>query len=609
MPRRRILLAALLFFCLFAPKLRALEEIPLDGEWQFAQDPVANPAPRAAGGQRWTPIDVPAILPQRHGKSISGRYRLRFDLPRDVFSPNAQWSLVIDAIRHADEVWLNGRRIGGEGRFSPSWRFAATNPQGMMRVYDIPPGLLRHRDNLLLIRTKIGFGPAWGAMFPGGAGIISGGVSLVPKARAASLKRQRLLRDSVVDAVFITLGAIDLLVIVLLLGKARASVPEFKWLVVTSVLMLLGASGHDIFYTLGLDIHAELLLMIALLGVPPSIALYFQAQYGLIGARALRIGIFLWLASSAAILLPVFGDGLKIIAWYCYSAIALASFVCALFCAIRGVREKRVAAKTQLLALVVYLLSIRTQWLPDVFFGHRNVQIGSLFYRYALLFAYFARVRQIQVDYRRLSQRVSRVADEVHSHLSRELHDGIGQKLASMKLQVQLAASSGDNARLRNIREELDSAIAALRGMLAGMHPYHLERHGLAAAIREEAAHINKMRDDLIIETRLDEITLETEQALQLFRIFQEAVGNAIHHGKASRILIELKAGRERLLLRCSDNGEGFNVDAKLTEAKKGLGLISLRERAALLDGELNIESGKGQGARISVIAPLSGLP
>jgi len=486
------------------------------------------------------------------------------------------------------------------------WRFSGTQPQGMMRVYPIPEGLLKPGENQLGIRARIGFGDGWGAMFPGGSGIIMGRVSLMPLDAARRLQRETTLRASVADAVFITLGVVDLLVIVLLLGRARTDVPEFKWLVLTSLLMLLGASGHDLFYILGLNIHSEALLMIALLGVPPSIALYFDAQHGYLREPARQTGIALWGLSALILLTPWGDDNLKRAAWYLYSAIATAAFICALVCAIQGVRERRAAARIQLLALIVYLLSIRTQWLPDVFFGHRNVQIGSLFYRYALLYAYFARVRRIQIDYQQLSRRVATIADAVHASLSRELHDGIGQKLASMKLQLQLAAAPGGDDHLRNLREELDSAIAALRRMLAGLHPLNLDRYGLAPAIRQEAEHIARMQGAAQIETRLENIPLDKETELQLFRIFQEAVGNAIRHGQASRIIVELTANDRLLTLTISDNGAGFDVASQLADQQReGRGLISLRERAALLNGRLLIESHRDRYTKITVTAPI----
>ena len=576
------------------------ERFPLGGEWMLsdAAESESPPGDDAA----WHAVDVPAIIPQRHRKPTSVWYRLRFDAPPALVASTEPIALVIDDIRLADETWLNGARIGGEGKFSARWRFDATNPQDLMRVYALPADLLRAQDNRLYIRAKIGFGDGWGAMFPGGAGIVKGEVALAPLASAAADRQKTLIRATLADGVFITLGVIDLLIIVLLLGRSPSPIPEFKWLVLTSLLMLLGSAGHDIFYVLGLDIGGDLLLIIALLGVPPSIALYFQAQHGYLSRQALSTGVVLWLVSASIILLPGFSNNIKLAAWYLYSAIALASFICALLCAIRGVRQKRVAAKIQLLALVVYLFSIRTQWLPDVFFGHRNVQIGSLFYRYALLYAYLARIRRIQLDYRSLSQRVTRIADAVHGNLSREMHDGIGQKLASMKLQLQLAGRDGNGGHLNNIREELDSAITSLRRILAGLHPLHLDRYGLVSAIRQEARHIEKMRGKVKIDTRLEPVTLDKEQELQLFRIFQEAVGNAIHHGRASQITVELSANDRLLSMRLTDNGTGFDVGAKTADRKPGgLGLVSLRERVALLDGELDIKSEAGEGTCVTV--------
>ncbi len=574
----------------------------LQGQWEFhyGERPDDRREPTLTD---WLPIPFPGVLGQQHGNPTTGWYRLRFDIPPTWLHNPAPLALLIEHLRLADETWLNGVRIGAEGSFDPPWHFRATNPQGMTRVYPIPAGLLRARNNVLTIKIAIGFGKAWGAMFPGGAGVIDGHIYIGNASALTQRQQKTLIDNTVLDTIFITLGIVDVLLIILLLGRSRTTFPEFKWLLLSSVLMLLGSAGHDLFYLSEWDIHANLMLMLALLGIPPSIALYFHEQYGHLTDHWLQSAGLLWLLASLLILLPGPADPVKTLAWYLYDLIAMASMLYALLCALRGVRDKRTAALPQLIALLVYIASIRTQWLPDAFLGHRNVQIGSLFYRYVLLYAYLARVRQIQIDYKALSRRVVSITDQVHASLSRELHDGIGQKLASIKLQAQLALGAPHGNHLSNIRHELDSAIETLHRMLAGLHPIQLDRRGLTTALAEETHTLRTLHPGVQINTRLDNVSLDKITELQLFRIFQESLNNAIRHGQATHITIDLEHRHQHLRLTIRDNGTGFDPDALQQQSPKdhGLGLISLNERVALLNGQVDIDSCPGQGSCITV--------
>ncbi len=606
MPHPTIQTLLLFLVCTMAMTVPAAEAQRLSGSWQFHENNSGSKQPPPGDSPGWHDVAVPGMLNQQHGQSISGWYRLRFD--RDsVAGDRTPKALLIEQLRHADDTRLNGVRIGAEGRFESPWEFSATNPQAAQRVYPIPPGLLRARNNELLIRTVTGFGPAWGALFPGGAGIIDGDIRIDPLDDLSAKQRQTQLTGSILDSVFITLGIVDVLLILLLLRRSQQIFPEFKWLLITSLLMLLGASGHDVFYLTGLNIHANFLMAVAMLGVPPSIALYFHAQHRNIPRTLLRTLALIWGISSLTLLLPWPDNGLKTAAWYLFNGIALASFAYAVACAVSGVHQKRVAAWPQLLAIVVYILSIRTQWLPEVYFGHRNIQIGSLFYRYALLYAYILRLQQMQTDYRALSRRVVGMADAIHAKLSRELHDGIGQSLSAIKLRTQLALQSTPSRQLSTIRDELDQAIVDFRRILGGLHPLQLDQRGLHAALRDEASHLESLHPGLCITLEVDPAgTLDRETELHLFRIFQEAVHNAIRHGKARHITVSLKQEGSQAEFRIHDDGQGFGRIQQGTNRKsQGLGLVSLRERAAMMGGQFAIDTHPGEGTRITVHMPL----
>lgn len=154
-----VLLRALLLSFLSIP-CYALNKAPIEGQWKFQYGDNPNWSSPSLNDEHWPTIKIPSLLSQQHNQAITGWYRVRFDHPE--IENKVSQALLIDYLRHADESWLNGQKIGGKGHFNKPWEFKYTNPQGLIRVYHIPPALLQAKDNVLAIKVSIGFAPAWG---------------------------------------------------------------------------------------------------------------------------------------------------------------------------------------------------------------------------------------------------------------------------------------------------------------------------------------------------------------------------------------------------------------------------------------------------------------
>lgn len=577
-------------------------KVLLAGDWKFQYGDDSNWSLVNFDDTNWPNVKVPSLIKQLHQQPINGWYRLHFDAMVDVNEPQA---IMIESLRHSDETWINGIRIGGEGNFEKPWHFSYTNPLELIRVYEIPAGFLKAKDNVLSIKVNIGFGSAFGAMFPGGAGILRNNIYLGNAKALKKIHQKKLLETSAIDVFFLTLGLVEFFIILFLLRNSLSSFPEFKGLLFTSFIMLLATAGHDFFYIHGLNFKVNLLIFIALLCMPLSVALYFWSQYRNIKTSYVKSIVGLWAISSILILIPWVADDIKVIIWYLWLFLASCFFIYSLFCAFYGVYIGRIGAVTQLIAVVVFLLSIRTQGLPDSFYGHRNIQIGSMFYRYALLFAYFQKIKHMQINYKDLSQKVVNIADDIYANLARELHDGIGQHLASIKLQTKLAKTKASNIHMENIESELAIAIKGLRRLLVGLHPVLIDKYPITKALEKERQHQEELHS-IKITLETNPMKLGKRMEHQIFRIVQECVNNAINHGHASKIKIKLIQDDNIIQLDINDNGIGFNVKKRPnTKNKGGLGLISLHERIALLDGRLNIKSKKHRGTEINVVIPL----
>ncbi len=198
--------------------------------------------------------------------------------------------------------------------------------------------------------------------------------------------------------------------------------------------------------------------------------------------------------------------------------------------------------------------------------------------------------------------------EDERRRLARELHDGPAQALAAALFGVDLALAAVGREPAR-AREELLSARALVRdalddvrALMTGLRPRLLEERGLAAAVRAIAAMPALWGPEVQVETRglASGERLAPDVELGIFRIAQEAVSNARRHSAASRIQVTLDVANDWVRLEVADDGRGL-----ADFPGQGNGLPGMRERVALLGGDLKILSSPGTGTRVEVWLPL----
>jgi len=216
-------------------------------------------------------------------------------------------------------------------------------------------------------------------------------------------------------------------------------------------------------------------------------------------------------------------------------------------------------------------------------------------------------VRDI-TERKRLEREILEISDREQRRIGHDLHDGLCQHLAGIELMSQVleqkltpqskeaAKRAGDIAK--NVRE----AIGQTRSLARGLSPVTLESEGLTSALHELAVNTEELFN---VKCRFDGDARESVRnravATHLFRLAQEAVSNAIKHGKARRISIHLKADPGRIYLAVTDNGKGF--PAKMPKTK-GMGLRIMQSRTGMIGGTLTIERNAGGGTSIICSAP-----
>jgi signal transduction histidine kinase len=216
---------------------------------------------------------------------------------------------------------------------------------------------------------------------------------------------------------------------------------------------------------------------------------------------------------------------------------------------------------------------------------------------------------------RGVSRRTIKAETEVRRRLAETIHDGPVQELIALDMVLSATGSAIEQGETERTLELLGEArslagrnIQVLRDEIVDLGPYAFEELSFETAV-ENCMQSWKRRYDFEVTLTLEPLKLAPECAGELFRITQEAVVNAGRHSGADTVAIALRELGEEVELRVVDNGDGFDGDGPLSAPQPGhLGLASMRERAELLGGRLEIES-SGRGTRILVRAPLDAVP
>jgi two-component system sensor histidine kinase UhpB len=209
---------------------------------------------------------------------------------------------------------------------------------------------------------------------------------------------------------------------------------------------------------------------------------------------------------------------------------------------------------------------------------------------------------------RETAQRAIAAQEEERKRIARELHDGIAQTLAALRVRLRVARSLDESeARTRLLERlgtELGEATEEVRRIAQGLRPPALDILGLAAAIDSYVRSVGDAAG-FAVDTRLEPVEglLPPEAELVLYRIVQEALSNAARHARAGTVRVRLTSGSGTVVAAIEDDGRGFDVDAELSRG--GLGLFGMQERAGYVGGTVTIESEPGRGTRVRALIPV----
>lgn len=221
-------------------------------------------------------------------------------------------------------------------------------------------------------------------------------------------------------------------------------------------------------------------------------------------------------------------------------------------------------------------------------------------------------LRSSRESLRALSARLLSLQEDERRRLSREVHDELGQSLTAIKMEVEAlrraggADSDGQRPAIDRINGVIASTIETIRRMARGLRPGALDDLGLVAAVEGLVRDFEERSGVACrLQVPAEELDLDSDRAIAVFRVVQEALTNVARHAGASRVSVRLSAGNGALRLTVRDNGRGITLGE--TDNRGSLGLIGIRERVRLCGGRVGLKGSPGTGTVLRVQIPLVG--
>lgn len=226
-------------------------------------------------------------------------------------------------------------------------------------------------------------------------------------------------------------------------------------------------------------------------------------------------------------------------------------------------------------------------------------------------------LNESQDQLKKFAAHLQNIREEERVLLAREIHDQLGQILVAVKIDMGMLKmnvlkdidkkrSEELHVKFDNLSELIDNTIKTARKIMTDLRPEVLDMIGFIETVRQ---HLNNFQERHRVTCNLvttdSHLELSTQQSVALFRIIQEALNNIAKHAKATEVNIVINRHDKKLILEVADNGVGFDQGQKKNH--DSYGLIGMKERVFLLDGELSIKSRVGKGTTIQVIVPFDG--
>lgn len=593
-----LLLSSVLYFFIQPREKPVLLQHLEHASWQFATS-VEQPSVDSA---LWKDVHVGQDLSsqqrfwQGYDQPLTGYYtgwyRLVFDTQHTDLPSLA---FIFGKVQEADQIWLNNTYLGRYGIIDPQqqWHVGELHQQ---RVYPIPQGVLKADNNVLVMQIQ--------AVRTGG-GMVNSPIGITLHSDAIRYKYRAEFKTLILQTISLTLLLAASLIVLFLYISTDLKGREHLLFSLLMVLMFIGYFVDSLLFS---DSRWK---------TPFSYQFsYFISSYNF---AVLMLYILVLTQSClkrlhiAVLVFSIFYSLLFFIPMWHYTwvfsllglVILLGLLVASLYPVVKTSLQKGERHLIPLfVGLLFFCMSILLSYLTILWFNPNQYdlqfqEIGLIVMILSMIIGYIQRLVQLQFRFKALSLKLFDISEKERQHISRELHDGISQRLAALRLQMQILAMQHPQVGMKQCSDDLLETMEEMGRVLHGLRPLSLEKFGFVPAIQHEIDRVSESADiPITLDADAIEISAETEQ--HLFRIFQECLSNAVRHAQAETIHVSLKHYAKRLVLSINDDGMGYQQQQS---ARKwgGLGKITLQERIDMINADLMINIKENQGTEVRI--------
>ena len=224
------------------------------------------------------------------------------------------------------------------------------------------------------------------------------------------------------------------------------------------------------------------------------------------------------------------------------------------------------------------------------------------------------RLTETERRFHRISRGVLRLQEEERSRISRDLHDGVGQSLTALKIQLELLerdleAAGGNLAeRTAAARSLAETCLAEVRQLSHLLRPQMLDELGLVPTLRWLARTVEQRTGlEVILEWEGSEASMDTGAETVVFRVVQEALNNVVKHAGTSSARVRVSRGERAVRVEVTDTGSGFSAEEVLSggDEDRGFGVRAMRDRVQSFGGRFTVRSAPGSGTVVEAEIPL----
>ncbi len=213
--------------------------------------------------------------------------------------------------------------------------------------------------------------------------------------------------------------------------------------------------------------------------------------------------------------------------------------------------------------------------------------------------------RNLELQRKQILAEISAMERE-RARIAHDLHDDVGPLLSVIKFSIDGVACTDpeDTEQLKAATRQIDELMEQMRAIAIDLMPTALLRKGLITAVEEFLSRIERTTDMRICFSHHLFSPIGRDKSINIFRILQEVVHNAVKHSRASELTVRLEERKAFISLLIKDNGKGFDYKVKKEEAN-GLGLKSIKSRVVLMKGSMRVESKNKIGSAFFFEIPL----